>query len=79
MFDISPAGLLGAAVGTAIAAVAYGPLAALAERRLQALDHSKGLRQGELLERGLLRRVVLAADIFLFSGAGYWLGAAIAG
>ena len=79
MLDISPAGLLGAAVGTAIAALAYGPLAALAERRFQALDRSKGLGQGELLERGLLRRVVLAADIFLFAGVGYWLGAAIGG
>ena len=79
MPDISPAGLLGAVVGTMIAALVYRPVVALVERRLAALARSDKSARLDPLERGLLLRVVFAADLFLFAGVGYWLGATIGG
>jgi|1186.fasta_scaffold335028_1 hypothetical protein len=70
MIELSFAGLIGAFVGTAVAALAYGPLAALVERRLRAWA------SGEI---SLARRALLAIDILVFAGAGYWLGALVAG
>ena len=35
--------------------------------------------EGEALEHALLLRVVLATDIIVFAGIGYWLGAMIGG
>jgi hypothetical protein len=69
MIELSFAGLMGAFVGTAVAALAYGPLAALVERRLR-------VTSGEI---ALARRALLAIDILVFAGAGYWLGALVAG
>ena len=39
----------------------------------------RAARNARPLERGLLLRVVLAADIIVFAGIGYWLGAMIGG
>jgi hypothetical protein len=79
MLDISPAGLLGAVIGTAVAAWVYRPLSALVDRGLAKLPRSEGATEREPIERGLLLRFVLAADILIFAGAGYWLGAIIGG
>jgi hypothetical protein len=79
MVDISLAGLVGAVVGTAIAALVYGPVVALVEGRLQARDRSGSVVDGKPFEHALLLRVVLAADIIVFAGIGYWLGAMIGG
>ena len=79
MVDLSPAGLLGAVIGTAIAALVYGRVVALVERVLRARDRSESGMEGEAFERALLLRVVLAIDIIVFAGIGYWLGAMIGG
>jgi hypothetical protein len=87
MIDLSFAGLIGAFIGTAIAALAYAPLIAFIERHLRARaasennDASGSPAEQETLrqEISLLRRGVLAADIIVFAGLGYWLAATIAG
>src|ERR1700731_2101165 len=75
MIDISFSGLIGAFIGTAIAAFAYAPLVSSIERHLRtraagegAAEHvDDGVMQREI---SLLRRGLLAADIIVFAG---WL------
>ena len=77
MIDLSFAGLLGAILGTVVAAVVYGPLVVFLERRFRARDPSQNPEERAMFEQevSILRRVVLAADIIVFAGFGYWLGA----
>jgi hypothetical protein len=70
MIELSFAGLIGAFAGTALAAFAYAPL-------VTALQRALGVRAPE--EISLLRRAVLAMDILVFAGLGYWLGMLLAG
>jgi hypothetical protein len=87
MIDISFAGLIGAFIGTAIAGMAYAPLVSSIERHLRAraasesTDEKRNLAEQETLKQevSLLRRSVLAADIIVFAGLGYWLAATLAG
>ena len=80
MIAISYAGLAGATVGLLVAALIYGPLAATIERWVRARrvpaaeDHATFAQ-----DLALLRRGVLAFDILVFGGLGYWIGDAIAG
>jgi curli biogenesis system outer membrane secretion channel CsgG len=77
MIDLSLPGLIGAMVGTAVAAMLYTPLVSLVERGLRTHERE----DVEALEReiSILRRAVLAADIIMLGGIGYWLGERIAG
>ncbi|MCC7348564.1 MAG: hypothetical protein IT538_14320 [Variibacter sp.] len=81
MLDLSLAGLLGAIVGIVMAALAYGPLLASSERwmRRRCEQGSAEERASLAQELPLLRRAVLALDILIFTGAGYWLGAQLGG
>jgi hypothetical protein len=81
MIDLSLAGLLGAIVGTAVAAVAYAPLVVFFECRFRLRDPAQSADERAMLEQEvfLLRRVVLAADILVFAGLGYWLGHLVGG
>jgi hypothetical protein len=74
MLNISFAGLMGAVVGTFIAAIAYAPLALLVERRMRSASPRRPATDSEI---PIVLRMVLAADIFVFGGLGYWLGAMI--
>ena len=80
MIDISLGGLIGAIVGTVIAAASYGMLVTLIEHwfkgRRGAMAEDRATLQREL---ALLRRTVLAIDILLFGGVGYWIGDRIGG
>ena len=80
MMDISLGGLMGAIVGTIIAAVIYGSLASLIERALAALrarePQEPAISVGEL---AMLRRGVLTFDILICAGIGYWIGDKIGG
>jgi hypothetical protein len=76
MIDISLAGLIGAIVGTIIAAAVYGPAIDAIERWLAA---RRDPHEHAGSERALLRRGVLAADMLLFAGLGYWIGNQISG
>jgi hypothetical protein len=81
MIDLSLAGLLGAIVGTAIAAVAYGPLVTFVERGFRSRAPSESIEERRALEQemSMLRRAVLAADVLVLAGIGYWLGATSGG
>jgi hypothetical protein len=76
MIDLSLAGIAGAFIGIVAAAFAYGPLVRALERSLRASGEPD---ENGVLELALLRRTLLAVDILLFAGAGYWLAAALAG
>ena len=80
MIAISYAGLSGAALGFVVAALIYGPLAAAIESRLRArrapaVEDRATFAQ----ELALLRRGVLAFDILVLGGIGYWVGDTIGG
>jgi hypothetical protein len=74
MMNLSLVGLVGAVIGTIVAAMIYVPLVSLVERGLR--SRADGAAEGETLEQeiSLLRRAVLAVDIIVFAGIGYWLG-----
>jgi hypothetical protein len=77
MIGLSLAGLLGAIAGTVIAALSYGALVTLVERGLRAnapaqMGDDERARFEETL--ALARRGVLALDVLIFGGLGYWLG-----
>ncbi len=76
MIDISLAGLIGAIVGTVIAALVYGTVVDAVEQWLTT-HRPPEARAGEEID--LLRRGVLAVDIVLFAGLGYWVGQEIGG
>jgi hypothetical protein len=80
MLDLSFAGLIGAFIGTAIAALAYAPLVSSIERHLRTRAAGEGPPEDGIVQQeiSLLRRGVLAADIIVFAGLGYWLAAALA-
>jgi hypothetical protein len=77
--ELSLAGLVGAALGTAASALFYGRLIDAIEAALRkgrgAEDDSATFAQ----ELALLRRGVLAADMLLCAGLGYWIGLKIGG
>ena len=80
--DFSLGGLLGAIVGTIVAALVYGPLANLIERRLRArprdiadtADHAQFEQEIAMMRHGLI-----AFDILVCCGIGYWVGDRIGG
>jgi hypothetical protein len=74
MINLSLAGLLGAVIGTVVAALIYVPLVDFVERGMRSRADSGA--EGETLEQeiSLLRRTVFAADIIVLAGIGYWLG-----
>jgi hypothetical protein len=80
MIDLSLAGLLGAVVGLVLAALVYAPLVAFVERGFRSRDPSPSDEQRSTFaqEMSLLRRAVLAVDMIVLGGIGYWLGHAIA-
>jgi hypothetical protein len=77
MIDISLGGLIGAMVGTAIAALAYGRLVVVAEHalRMRGPPATVEERRSFESEQAMLRRALLAIDIVVFAGIGYALGA----
>src|SRR5262249_24742402 len=81
MMDLSLAGLIGAVIGTIVAALAYVPLLTFVERGLRSRVSAGSADERESFEQeaSLLRWAVLAVDIIVFAGIGYWLGAVIAG
>jgi len=80
MIDLSFAGLIGAFLGTAVAALAYAPLVRFVQRLFApAAAPGEAERETSQEELALLRRAVLALDIIVFAGLGYWLAATLAG
>jgi hypothetical protein len=81
MIDLSPTGFLGAVVGTVVAGFLYGPLVVLVGRGFKSRQPAETAEERATLEQEMsaLRRAVLAADIIVFAGIGYWLGMTIGG
>src|SRR5258708_29104531 len=75
MMDLSLAGLIGAVIGTIVAALAYVPLLTFVERGLRSRVSAGSANERESFEQeaSLLRRAVLAVDIILFAGIRYRL------
>ena len=76
MIDLSPIGLLGAVIGTVVAAVVYGPVVGLVGRAFESRQAAQSAEEREQSEQeqSLLRRAVFAVDVIVFAGIGYWLG-----
>ena len=75
----SLAGLIGAVLGTMVSAVFYGPLIDAVEgvlRKRRAVTDDPATFAQEI---AVLRRGILAADMLLCAGVGYWIGLAIGG
>ena len=77
--ELSLAGLIGAVLGTAVSAALYGPLVDAIEGRLRKRRAATEDRATFAQEIALLRRGILAADMLLCAGAGYWIGRTIGG
>jgi hypothetical protein len=77
--ELSLAGLIGAVLGTIVSAVIYGRLIDAVEgvlRKRRAVTDDQATFAQEI---ALLRRGILAADMLLCAGIGYWIGLTIGG
>jgi hypothetical protein len=77
--ELSFAGLIGAVLGTMVSAALYGPLIDLVEGALRKRRGATDDRATFAQEIALLRRGILATDMLLCAGLGYWIGMAIGG
>ena len=77
--ELSLAGLIGAVLGTIVSAAVYGPLIDAVEGGLRKRRAATEDRATFVQEIALLRRGILAADMLLCAGLGYWIGLAIGG
>jgi hypothetical protein len=74
MIDLSFAGLVGAMLGTAVAAIFYHLFIGNLERAVQARAQSLPEDERGDLSLSVVRRVVLTLDLLVFAALGYWLG-----
>jgi hypothetical protein len=74
MIDLSFAGLIGAILGTVVAAVVYHLFIGNLERALQARIQSLPDDERGDFSLSVVRRVVLTLDLLVFATLGYWLG-----
>jgi hypothetical protein len=77
--ELSLAGLIGAVLGTIVSAMLYGPLIDVVERGLRKRRLTADDPATFAQEIAVLRRGILAADMLLCAGIGYWIGLAIGG
>jgi hypothetical protein len=79
--DLSPAGLLGAMLGTIVGVLNYAVFLRVLVPRLRALDKSQSREERDEFERkmSLMRRIILGADVVLFAAVGYYAGRYIGG
>jgi hypothetical protein len=74
MIDLSLWGLVGAIVGTAVAAVLYHLFIPHLERAMRAQQQRAETEETSDLSLSVVRRFVLAGDVIAFAVLGYWLG-----
>ncbi len=81
MESLSPAGLIGAAIGLLVGYVDYRVVGGVVEARLRKLDHSANASEREAFERkiGLFRWIFLAMTVGAFPLVGYLVGVSVAG
>jgi hypothetical protein len=76
VLDISLAGLIGAIAGTFVAGVNYHLFIGILERRMREGEQMQTAEERDSADAklSLIRRIVLAADLFVFAAVGYWIG-----
>jgi hypothetical protein len=76
MMHISLGGLIGAIVGTVVAAVTYHLFVGALERTIRERERrpSSEAHVTSDLTLSTIRRIVLITDLVLFAGVGYWIG-----
>jgi hypothetical protein len=76
MMDISLAGLVGAIVGTVVAALNYHLFIGVLERGMRERTQLQTAEERDSFDgrMSVIRRVVLAGDLFVFAALGYWIG-----
>jgi succinate dehydrogenase/fumarate reductase cytochrome b subunit len=74
MIDLSLTGLIGAMLGTVVAAVVYHLCIGVLERAVRTRIQSTPAEERGDVSLSLVRRIVLALDLFAFAALGYWLG-----
>ena len=81
MLDISFAGLIGAIVGTVVAGVNYHLYIGVLERWMRDREQAQTAAERDTTEAklSLMRRFVLAVDLFAFATAGYLIGKTVWG
>ena len=78
--ELSLGGLIGAAIGTALGAVSFAFLAPMIDGRLRAAMPDTPEARADLERRiSTARRSLLAFEMLVFVGAGYWAGTALGG
>ena len=79
--ELSLAGLIGAFVGLVAGWINFLFIVGIVERRLRQLDKSATQEERLAFEQklGLMRRIILALDVVVFSVVGYAIGQAIGG
>ena len=74
MIDLSFAGLIGAMLGTVVAAINYHLFIGVLEQAVQARTQSLPEDERGDLSLSVVRRVELTLDLLVFAVLGYWLG-----
>lgn len=74
MIDLSLAGLIGAMLGTVVAAITYHVFIGYLERAMGARMQSMPSEERGDFSLSTVRRIVLTVDVAVFAALGYWLG-----
>jgi hypothetical protein len=74
VIDLSFAGLVGAMLGTVVAAIVYHLFIGNLERAVQARAQSLPEDERGDVSLSVVRRIVLTLDLLVFAALGYWLG-----
>jgi hypothetical protein len=74
VIDLSFAGLIGAMLGTVVAAIVYHLFIGNLERAVQARAQSLPEDERGDVSLSVVRRIVLTFDLLVFAALGYWLG-----
>jgi hypothetical protein len=79
MIDLSLAGLIGAILGTVVAAVVYHLFIDRLDRAVQARIQATPAEERGDLSLSVVRRIALTLDLAVFVALGYWLGQRLGG
>jgi hypothetical protein len=79
MIDLSLAGLIGAILGTVVAAVVYHLFIDRLESVVQARIQATPAEERGDLSLSVIRRIALTVDLAVFVALGYWLGQLLGG
>jgi hypothetical protein len=74
MIDLSLAGLIGAILGTVVAAVVYHLFIDRLDRAVQTRIQATPAEERGDLSLSVVRRIALTLDLVVFVALGYWLG-----